>query len=336
MTDAKPYLSLSAYLKEQYGEKLYKISLDGGFTCPNRNGTLGQRGCIFCSAGGSGEFAEALPRSAALEDPQRFTTLVHTQLEAAMQKIRDKKGDCLFIAYFQAYTNTYADPAYLDALYRAALSHPLVRGISIATRPDCLGAPVLTVLKRCREAFADKFIWVELGLQTVHEETARYIRRGYTLPCFAHALQDLHGLAIPVIVHVILGLPYETEADMLQTISYLNGCGIFGIKLQLLYILKGTDLAAEYYAGHFPALTKEQYLALLVNCIDHLDPSVVVHRVTGDAPADLLIAPDWSRNKKDVLNSLHRRMREGGHYQGRLTELKNSMITNDMKKVFYE
>lgn len=302
----KPYNSLSAYLKKEYGEKVFKIALDGGFTCPNRDGSKGTRGCIFCSAGGSGEFATSVTEN---NIPQ--------QIEAALARFGSKNVGRKYIAYFQAYTGTYDAPERLYALYSAALSHPSVCGISIATRPDCLGEDVVDVLSRCRAEFPDKFVWIELGLQSMHERTAAYIRRGYPLSCFEEAIENLHRLQIPVIVHVILGLPGESDGDVLATIDYLNACGIFGIKLQLLHILKGTDLAEEFEAGKFACLTKEHYISLLIKCIDRLDPDIVLHRVTGDGPADLLVAPKWSLYKWDTLNTLHRRMREGGHYQGR-------------------
>ena len=302
----KPYNSLSSYLKNKYGEKIFKIALDGGFTCPNRDGTKGDRGCIFCSAGGSGEFATEVTE-----------TSVPEQIEKALSLFGNKNIGRKYIAYFQAYTGTYDKPERLLALYRAALSHPLICGISIATRPDCLASEVLEVLQQCLAEFPDKFIWVELGLQTIHDRTAAYIRRGYPLSCFEKALQSLHELSIPVIVHVILGLPGESDEDMLATIDYLNHCHIFGVKLQLLHVLKDTDLATEYKNGAFKCLTKEHYIDILIRCIDHLDPEIVLHRVTGDGPAKLLIAPKWSLYKWDTLNTLHRLMTEGGHYQGR-------------------
>ena len=306
MDTSKPYNSLSAYLKKEYGEKIFKLALDGGFTCPNRDGTKGNRGCIFCSAGGSGDFATAVTE-----------TSVSKQIEKALSLFKNKNIGRKYIAYFQAYTGTYDTPERLLALYRAALSHPLICGISIATRPDCLGPEILEVLRQCQTDFPEKFVWVELGLQTIHARTAAYIRRGYPLSCFEEAMQNLHRLSIPVIVHVILGLPGETDEDMLATIDYLNQCRIFGIKLQLLHVLKGTDLATDYENGSFSCLSKEHYIDLLIRCIDRLNPDIVLHRVTGDGPADLLIAPVWSLHKRDVLNTLHRLMREGGHYQGK-------------------
>lgn len=308
--DDKPYNNLSAYLKNTYGEKIFKIALDGGFTCPNRDGSKGLRGCIFCSAGGSGEFATAVSGV-----PGEG---IDEQIQTALSRFGSKNVGRRYIAYFQAYTGTYDKPERLYDLYQAALSHPLIKGISIATRPDCLGREVLEVLKKCQDEFPDKFIWVELGLQTIHEETARYIRRGYPLSCFDTAVKNLQALQIPVIVHVILGLPGETDADMLETIEYLNSCHIFGIKLQLLHVLKDTDLAIDYEKGLFACLTKEHYIDLLMQCIDHLDPEIVLHRVTGDGPASLLVAPEWSLYKWDTLNTLHRRMKEEGHFQGRL------------------
>lgn len=284
------YYSLDAFLKYSYGHRIKKTAIDAGFTCPNRDGTLGRRGCIFCSAGGSGDFAVP-PASITAEEP--------------------------FIAYFQAYTCTYAPVPVLEKLYRDALEHPLVEGISIATRPDCLPNQVLQLLAKLQKDYPHKFIWIELGLQTIHEETARYIRRGYSLPCFARAMEQLQALHIPVIIHVILGLPGETKEMMLQTIEYLNSFSIFGIKLQLLHVLKDTDLAADYESGRFHTLTMEEYLAILIECIEHLSPDIVIHRVTGDGPKDLLIAPLWSRNKRQVLNTLHQQMKLQNSYQGK-------------------
>lgn len=318
MSDNIPYNGLSAYLKQQYGEKIYKITLDGGFTCPNRDGKIDTRGCVFCSAGGSGEFATPILKDLYRKSLTDFQTHIHSQIDLAKQNFHCKKVGTKFIAYFQAYTNTYGDPDYLWALYKSALSHPDIIGISIATRPDCLGSDIISTFIKLKNTFPDKFIWVELGLQTIHEQTAIYIRRGYPLSCFEEALQKCSRLSIPVIVHVILGLPHETDADVLETISYLNTKSVFGIKLQLLHVLKGTDLASDYETHQFTVLTKEHYLSLLIDCIEHLDPSIVLHRVTGDGPANLLIAPTWSLHKRDVLNSLHKRMKEGHHYQGRL------------------
>lgn len=294
----KRYYSLEAFLKNQYGCRMKKIALDAGFTCPNRDGTLDTRGCIFCSAGGSGEFA--VSPSSLINHPDI--------LEGKAER---------FIAYFQAYTCTYAPAAHLEQLYRNVLEHPLIAGISIATRPDCLPAEVLTLLDGLKADYPDKFLWIELGLQTIHERTAVYIRRGYSLPCFVQAVETLHEHSIPVIVHTILGLPQESKSMILQTIEYLNRLPVFGIKLQLLHVLRGTDLAADYEKGLFPTLTMEAYLDLLISCIEHLSSDIILHRVTGDGAKELLIAPLWSRNKKKVLNTLHHRMKVQDSYQGK-------------------
>lgn len=300
----KPYYSLDAWLKNTYGYKCYKIALNAHMTCPNRDGTLGTQGCLFCSAGGSGDFAAS-------------GTDIQQQLENGLALFGQKMVGQHYIAYFQAYTNTYAPSERLRTLYTQALEHPLVCGISIATRPDCLPEPVLELLSELRQTYPNKFIWLELGLQTIHERTARLIRRGYELPCFESAIKKLHTLDIPVIVHVILGLPGETPEDMLKTVAYLNTQQPFGVKLQLLHVLGGTDLANLYRTRAFTVLEKEEYLDILINCLTHLSPDIVVHRVTGDGPKKLLIAPAWSGNKRDVLNSLHRKMRLENAFQGK-------------------
>ena len=310
----KPYYSLDAYCKNTFHHKCYKIALNAHMTCPNRDGTLGTRGCIFCSVGGSGDFAV----SAQGEN-------METQLSKGLSLFHGKTVGNDFIAYFQAYTNTYAPLSYLEEVYRSALECDFVCGISIATRPDCLPDRVLKLLATLKQEFPQKFIWIELGLQTIHESTASFIRRGYPLSCFEAAFAALKALDIPVIVHVILGLPGETTEMMLQTITYLNQVHPFGVKLQLLHVLEGTDLADYYRQGNFEVLTKEAYLSLLTKCLSNLAPDIVVHRVTGDGPKDLLIAPTWSCNKRDVLNSLHQKMRRDGMLQGSdYTEIKNN------------
>lgn len=301
----KPYYSLDAYCKNTFEHKCYKIAIDAGMTCPNRDGTLDSRGCIFCSAGGSGDFASR-------------GTSVAEQLELGKKLFGNKKTGNHYIAYFQAYTNTYAPLTYLQKIYTQALSHPEVCGISIATRPDCLGKDVLQLLCALQTQYPDKFLWVELGLQTIHEETATYIRRGYPLSCFEDATAALNKYHIPWIAHVILGLPGETPPHMYDTIQYLNCQKPFGIKLQLLHVLSGTDLAKDYVKGAFEVLTKETYLDILIHCIELLSPEIVIHRVTGDGPKNILIAPVWSLNKRDVLNSLHQEMKQRNTYQGRL------------------
>ncbi len=306
----KPYYSLDAYCKNTFHHKCYKIALNAHMTCPNRDGLLDTRGCIFCSAGGSGDFAVSNRSNAGILS-------IEAQLKGGLRLFGDKKVGNHYIAYFQAYTNTYAPTPYLKEIYTQALSSPDVCGISIATRPDCLPEEVLTLLSYLKGQFPEKFIWIELGLQTIHEGTAAYIRRGYPLTIFEDAMTRLRAIDIPVIVHIILGLPHETEEMQLQTIDYLNRWEIFGIKLQLLHILKGTDLAAEYEKGRVAVLEKETYLRLLVSCLERLSPHIVVHRVTGDGPKDSLLAPVWSRNKRDVLNSLHMLMRSQDSFQGK-------------------
>lgn len=300
----KPYYSLDAHLKKEFGEKVYKLSLDGGMTCPNRDGTCGTRGCIFCSEGGSGDFAADRKLS------------IPEQIRAQKAQIAKKRPVRKYIAYFQAYTNTYASVEILEPLFLAAISDPEVVVLSIATRPDCLPPDVLDLLERLNRL---KPVWVELGLQTIHASTAAYIRRGYPLSCFETALQELKKRKIQVIVHTILGLPFETEEMVLETMQYLNRCSVSGIKLQLLHVLKHTDLAREYQAGVFQVLDRETYLSLLIHCLAVLRPDLVIHRLTGDGPADLLIAPLWSQAKRSILNDLHHRMkaeqiRQGAEY----------------------
>lgn len=300
----RPYYSLDAYCKKKYGTKVYKIALDAGLTCPNRDGTLGNRGCIFCSAGGSGDFAVKPGNSVA------------EQLKEGRAMFGKKKTGNLFIAYFQAYTNTYGNLDYLAKIYEEALKQEEIVGISIATRPDCLQTPILDLLDTLRKKYPTKDIWVELGLQTIHESTAAYIRRGYKREVFDAAVADLNAHNIPIIVHIILGLPGENEQMVLQTIDYLNHLPIFGIKLQLLHVLKNTDLADEYLAGKFAVLSKEEYMSLLIACLKNLSPRIVIHRLTGDGPKDLLIAPCWSLYKRDFFNTLHRHLKQTGEYQG--------------------
>lgn len=300
--NGKPYHSFDYMLKERFGEKIYKVALDAGMTCPNRDGTLGSRGCIFCSAGGSGDFAGSRQDS------------ITQQIEKQAASIRQKRGVAKFIAYFQAYTNTYAPVDYLRKIYTEAISHPDIVAISIGTRPDCLDEDILQLLDELNQK---KPVWVELGLQTIHETTARYIRRGYPLSCFEQAVSELRKRNLDVIVHTILGLPGESKNDILSTIEYLNHQDIQGIKLQLLHVLKGTDLAEDYLAGKFQVYTMEEYLELVIDCLEHLNPEIVIHRLTGDGPKDLLIAPLWSSAKRTVLNTLHRECKLRHAFQGK-------------------
>jgi len=301
----KPYHSLDYDLKEKYGEKVYKIALDAGMTCPNRDGTCGVRGCIFCSAGGSGDFAAG-------------GNSIAEQLERGKSVFRNKNIGSKFIAYFQAYTNTYAPVERLEALYREALDIPDIVGISIATRPDCLDSDILFLLEKLRREYAHKFIWIELGLQTIHEKTAAFIRRGYTLPVFETAIKNLKNLCIPIIAHVIIGLPGEDKKQMLETCQYLAARHVDGIKLQLLHVLKNTDLVELYKKKTFEILSIMEYIDIVISCIEILPPDMVIHRVTGDGPRNLLLAPLWSLDKRRVLNTLHQQMKQRNTYQSRL------------------
>lgn len=309
--DSKPYNSLNYYFQNRYGEKIYKIALDGGMTCPNRDGVIDTRGCIFCSRGGSGEFAVPIDR----EHPD-----IRAQLEEGKKRLSSKYAGAHFVAYFQPYTNTYAPITYLEEIYTAALEEEMVVGISIATRPDCLSLDVLNLLRDLKERYPEKFIWVELGLQTIHRETARYIRRGYETSVFEEAVRKLQNLQIPVIVHVILGLPGETRQHMLSTVEYLNTFPIFGIKLQLLHVLENTDLAVEFENRVFDVLTMEEYINIVIECLEVLSPDLVIHRLTGDGPKESLIAPTWSTNKKKVLNTLLGEMKTRDSWQGKRYE----------------
>ena len=308
--NGKPYHSLDYEMKRRFGTKVYKIALEGGMTCPNRDGTIGTGGCIFCSAGGSGDFAVPLQGAAGMTEES-----VHRQIDLAISRISRKMGSSpgAYIAYFQSYTNTYAPVSYLRQLFTAAILHPEIRALSIATRPDCLPEEVLDLLEELNQI---KPVWIELGLQTIHPDTARLIRRGYELDCFTDAKNRLRRRGLEVIVHVILGLPGEDRTQMLETVSWLGSNDIQGIKLQLLHILKGTDLALLYEQTPFPVMSMEEYLDLVSDCVSLLPPEIVIHRITGDGPKNLLIAPLWSANKRLVLNTLTRRFQERGITQG--------------------
>ena len=280
---------LSEYYKEKFGCKVYKLSLDGGFSCPNRDGTLGTGGCIFCT--GSGEFAEGGP------DP------IAVQLERAKLRVNRKNKNGKYMAYFQAFTNTYGPIEKLRKIYCEAMAPEEIVGLSIGTRPDCLGPEVLELLK---EINAIKPVSIELGLQTIHKETVRYIRRGYETEVYYDAVQRLKEAGIEVVTHIILGLPGETEEMMLKTTEAAIQAGTDGVKFHLLHVLKGTDLAKDYEAGKFDCLTLEEYGAILKKCIDLVPEEVVIHRITGDGAKKDLIAPLWSADKKRVLNYLHK------------------------------
>lgn len=298
----KRYYALDYYVRQTFGEKLYKIALNGRMTCPNRDGRIGYRGCIFCSEGGSGDFAG---------DKQLSIT---QQLTEGKKLISQKYGGSSYIAYFQAYTNTYAPVSYLEQIYMEALKDPEVKVLSIATRPDCLSSEILELLERCNRI---KPVWIELGLQTIHKETADFIRRGYDLDIFEEAVYDLDNIGIAVIVHTILYLPGETTDMMLDTIKYVNTLPISGIKLQLLHVLKNTDLALCYEKEPFSLPDLSEYTELLGNLISHLRSNIVVHRLTGDGPKSLLIAPLWTGNKRHVLNTIQKYFSDADIWQGK-------------------
>lgn len=287
---------LSDYYREKFGCKVYKLSLDGGFTCPNRDGTLGSRGCIFCSDAGGGEFAE------------KCSVSVAQQLEKAMRRVAAKTKDGKYIAYFQSFTNTYAPADELRKLYLEAIAPEYVVGLAIGTRPDCLGDDVIALLA---EINAMKPVSVELGLQTVHAETANYIRRGYETEVYYDAVRRLKAAGLEVVTHIILGLPGETKEMMVETTRKAAAAGTDGVKFHLLHVLKGTDLEKDYLAGEVPVLSLEEYGQLLKACISVLPEHMVIHRITGDGAKKDLVAPLWSADKKRVLNYLHKVLETG-------------------------
>lgn len=299
------YNSLNRYLQNKFGCKVYKLSLNAGLSCPNRDGTISSGGCIFCSEGGSGDFA-ASP-----------TASITHQIEEAKTKVSAKITNGKYIAYFQAYTNTYGPLPYLRKIFFEAIQHPDIVALSIATRPDCLPPEVLALLEEQNHI---KPVWVELGLQTIHEKTAQYINRGYSLDCFDQAIASLNQISIDIIVHVILGLPSESADDVYQTIQYLSTKNIQGVKLQLLHVLKHTPLEKEYHKGTFNVLSMEDYIEMVAHCLKLLPKDIVIHRLTGDGPKSLLTAPLWSGNKKIVLNSMNKYLMKHDIVQGSLAD----------------
>ena len=296
------YNSLNNYLRNKFGCKVYKLSISSGLSCPNRDGKLSTKGCIFCSNGGSGDFAT----SAALS--------VTEQIEQAKEKVSKKITNGKYIAYFQSFTNTYGDMDYLKKIFTEAINHPDIVALSIGTRPDCLPNDVLDLLNRLNQI---KPVWVELGLQTIHEKTARYINRGYTLDVFDQAVENLNKLNIDIIVHLILGLPNETNDMILESVKYVCSKPISGIKLQLLHILKNTPLEKEYFLNQFHIYSLEEYASLLGECICNIPSDIVIHRLTGDGPKSLLIEPQWSGNKKLVLNYINKYFNDMDIIQGK-------------------
>jgi radical SAM protein (TIGR01212 family) len=289
------YLSFNKYLKDKFGQKVYKISLDGGFTCPNRDGKLDTRGCIFCSKGGSGDFAQNRDLS------------ITEQIESGKKRVEKKIKSGKYIAYFQAFTNTYAPVEILRAKYSEAINHPDIVALSIATRPDCLGDDVIELLDEMNKI---KPVFVELGLQTIHSDSAKYIRRGYSLEVYNEAVKKLKSIGVNIVVHIILGLPNESEEDMLESVKYVCQSQIDGIKLQLLHIIAGTDLAKDYEKGLFKTLEFDEYVELIAKCVAIIPKNIVIHRLTGDGAKKDLIAPLWSADKKRVLNAINKALRE--------------------------
>lgn len=296
------YNSLNNYLKTKYGCKIYKLSLSSGLSCPNRDGTLSSSGCIFCSNGGSGEFASDCHLN------------ITEQIEYAKVKVSKKIKDGKYIAYFQSFTNTYGDVNYLRKIFTEAINHPDIVALSIGTRPDCLPDNVLKLLDELNQI---KPVWVELGLQTIHERTAKYINRGYSLNVFDTAVAKLNSINIDVIVHLIIGLPFETSKDIIDSVKYVCSKPISGIKLQLLHVLKNTPLEKEYLLNKFKVLSLEEYTNILAECLCNIPPDIVIHRITGDGPKSLLIAPEWSADKKRVLNYMNHYFEEFDIIQGK-------------------
>lgn len=297
------YNSLSEHLKSRFGCKVYKLALSGGMTCPNRDGTLGTKGCIFCSESGSGDFAEAGCSS------------ITEQIEKAKQRVFDKIKSGKYIAYFQDYTNTYAPVSYLERIFTEAINHPDVVALSIATRPDCLPQDVLLLLDRLNRI---KPVWVELGLQTVHPASAQYIRRGYELEVFDRAVKELKKIGIETIVHMIIGLPHETDDMIFETARYIGHSGADGVKFHLLHVLKNTDLEADFIKGDLELPSLERYTQLLAGCIKRIPKTTVVHRLTGDGAKRDLVAPLWSADKKRVLNYINSEFQKMNLSQGEL------------------
>lgn len=297
----KSFNNIDYYLKEKFGEKIFKVSLDGGFTCPNRDGTLSYKGCIFCSESGSGEFAGNRKNS--------ITNQINEQI-----KFLEKGVDKKYIAYFQNFTGTYGNIDYLRTIYEEANKHPSIVGIAIATRADCLSEEVLELLSEFNEK---THLWIEIGLQTVNDKTAEIINRGYKTEIFTEKMKELNKRNIKVVTHVIIGLPNENKNDVFSTIDYIIEQKTWGIKLHLLYILKNTGLFEYYKSNPFEIMKKEEYISLVTEIISRLDKKIVIHRLTGDAPWKDLYEPKWSTDKRGILNGINKLLKEKKIYQGK-------------------
>ena len=294
--------TINNFLKKEFGEKVYKVSLDGGFTCPNRDGKLSYGGCIFCSESGSGEFTGTRIK--------RIREQINEQIEFINKKFSGKK----YIAYFQNFTNTYAPVEYLKKIYEEALAHPNIVGLAIATRPDCLDDDVLDLL----DYFNKKtFLWIELGLQTLNDEVAEAFNRAYKTSVYEEMSKKLNKLKIKFVTHIILGLPYENEQDYFDTVLLAEKCGTWGVKIHLMYVIKGTKLANLYNKGELKIHSKDEYVEKIVRILENIPYNIIIHRMTGDAKKEDLIAPYWSLNKKDVLNSIQKKIKVKNTYQGK-------------------
>lgn len=297
---ASRYYSLNEYLKEKFGSKVYKLSLDIGCTCPNRDGTLDTRGCIFCH-NGSSHFAET-------------GADINGQIELAKERVKNKIKTEKFIAYFQSFTNTYGDINYLENVFTTAIARDDIVALSIATRPDCISRNILDLLEKLNKI---KPVWIELGLQTSNEKSAEYIRRCYPNSVYENAVKSLKNIGVTVITHIIIGLPNETKEDVLNTVDFAVKNRTDGIKLQLLHILKGTDLYEDYKKGLVNVLTMDEYMDILFDCIERIPKNIVIHRITGDAPKKYLVEPLWSADKKNVLNTINRELEKRDIIQGK-------------------
>ena len=299
----KPYNSLSDHLKEKLGAKTVKLSVNAGFSCPNRDGKISRGGCIFCSGSGSGDFAPPADMP------------IDKQLELSRQRISAKWPDAKYIAYFQAFTNTYAPVDNLEKKYNEALSCPWISGIAIATRPDCMGDGVADLLKDISEK---TYLWVEFGLQTSREDTAELINRGYKNEVYLDAMEKMKKRGIETVTHIILGLPGETREDMRNSVTFAAEARTDGIKLQLLHVIRGTRLHEMYMENPFHIMTRDEYTDTVIDMIEHLPPEIVIHRLTGDGNRNELVLPNWSMDKRGVLNEIHRKMKLYESYQGKL------------------
>ena len=299
----KPYNSLSDHLKEKLGAKTVKLSVNAGFSCPNRDGKISRGGCIFCSGSGSGDFAPPADMP------------IDKQLELSRQRISAKWPDAKYIAYFQAFTNTYAPVDVLEKKYNEALSCPWISGIAIATRPDCMGDDVADLLKDISEK---TYLWVEFGLQTSREDTAELINRGYKNEVYLNAIKKMKKRGIETVTHIILGLPGETREDMRNSVTFAAEARTDGIKLQLLHVIRGTRLHEMYMENPFHIMTRDEYTDTVIDMIEHLPPEIVIHRLTGDGNRNELVLPNWSMDKRGVLNEIHRKMKLYESYQGKL------------------